>query len=211
MSTSETEILDLWPTKLIRRTFADCEEPNRDLIKHIREMEKGNKSLTTDYRDNNPLEHDRPGANWLRGRINETIIDYLRSIGIDYSVNWSIHAWANVNRMGDYHDSHNHPRCYLSGTYYLKIPTDASARRQRGDVRPNRITFYDPRAGFNMNSIRNDPYVDPEFTVLPEPGLMLMWPSSLMHFVHPNLSDETRISLSFNIVLKWSDDYLPRQ
>jgi len=29
--------------------------------------------------------------------------------------------------------------------------------------------------------------------------------------VHPNLSDETRISLSFNIVLKWSDAYLPQQ
>ena len=39
----------------------------------------------------------------------------------------------------------------------------------------------------------------------------MMWPASLMHFVHPNLADETRISLSFNIVLKWSDDYLPQQ
>jgi hypothetical protein len=33
----------------------------------------------------------------------------------------------------------------------------------------------------------------------------------LMHFVHPNLSDDIRISISFNIILKWSDDYLPQQ
>ena len=126
-------------------------------------------------------------------------------------MNWQIHAWANINRAGDYHDPHNHPHAYLSGTYYLKMPGEGAKKRQRSDVRPNAITFYDPRTGFNMSSIRNDPYVDPELTVMPKPGLLMMWPAALMHFVHPNLSDETRISLSFNIVLKWSDEYLPTQ
>ena len=36
-------------------------------------------------------------------------------------------------------------------------------------------------------------------------------PAFVKHFVHPNLSKQTRISISFNIVLKWSDDYLPDQ
>ncbi len=206
-----TDFIDLFPTKLVRRHLPDFEVPNRDLIKLVREMEKGNKALTTDYRENNPLEYDREGPNWLRAAINETVIDYLREIGIDYSVNWQIHAWANINRQGDYHAPHNHPPAYLSGTYYLKMPGSGAAKRQRSDVRPGCITFYDPRTGFNMSSIKGDPYVDPEYTVFPEPGLLMMWPASLMHFVHPNLADETRISLSFNIVLKWSDDYLPSQ
>jgi uncharacterized protein (TIGR02466 family) len=206
-----TEFIDLFPTKFVKRALPDFEGPNRDLIKHVREMEKANKSLTTDYRENNPLEYDREGPNWLRAQINDTVIQYLKNAGIDYPVNWQIHAWANVNRMGDYHDPHNHPHAYLSGTYYLKMPTDAPKKRHRADVRPNHISFYDPRTGFNMTSIKRDPYVDPEFTVLPEPGLLMMWPGSLMHFVHPNLSEETRLSLSFNVVLKWSDDYLPSQ
>jgi hypothetical protein len=29
--------------------------------------------------------------------------------------------------------------------------------------------------------------------------------------VHPNLSAEPRVSISFNVVLKWSHDYLPAQ
>jgi len=29
--------------------------------------------------------------------------------------------------------------------------------------------------------------------------------------VHPNLSETPRISISFNIVLKWKDEYLPAQ
>ena len=206
-----TEFLDLFPTKMVRAELDDFEAPTQDMIKLIREMEKANKGLTTDYQENNPLEYDRKGPNWLRAQINQTVIAYLQSIGIDYSVNWQIHAWANINRAGDYHDPHNHPHAYLSGTYYLKMPGEGAKKRQRSDVRPNAITFYDPRTGFNMSSIRNDPYVDPELTVMPKPGLLMMWPAALMHFVHPNLSDETRISLSFNIVLKWSDEYLPTQ
>ncbi len=206
-----TEILDLWPTRLVRKTLAACEEPNKGLVKLVMEWDRAAKNLTTDYRDNNPFEVDSGPTNWLREQVNGTMIEYLRATGIDFPVNWQIHGWANVNRRGDYHDPHNHPHCYLSGTYYLKVPTKRPGSRQRSDVRPNAITFYDPRTGFNMQSIRDDPYVEPEFTVLPEPGLLMMWPASLMHFVHPNLSDEKRISISFNIILKWSNDYLPKQ
>jgi hypothetical protein len=38
-----------------------------------------------------------------------------------------------------------------------------------------------------------------------------LWPAFLLHFVHPNLSDEKRVSISFNATLKWSEEYLPRQ
>jgi len=210
MNDFEDGIVDLWPTKLLRRRLADCEEPNRALLKLVRDMDKANKNLTTDYRDNNLLNLDDPATNWLREGVNASIIQYLKTIGIGYGVDWQIHAWANINRLGDYHDSHNHPHCYLSGTYYVKVPTtrDAGSRK---DLRPNHITFYDPRAGVNMLAIKDDPYIDPEFTVLPEPGLLMLWPSFLHHFVHPNLSKETRVSISFNIVLKWSDHYLPGQ
>ncbi len=62
-----------------------------------------------------------------------------------------------------------------------------------------------------MTAIKGDPYVNPEHTVKPEPGMLLMWPAFINHFVHPNLSRQTRVSISFNIMLKWSDDYLPKQ
>jgi len=205
------QITDLWPTKFFQRALVDFEEPNRQLLKLVRDLDKANRNVTTDYRDNNILNMDHPGANWLRGEVNQSVIEYLQLIGIDYSVNWQIHAWANINRKGDYHDAHNHPHAYLSGTYYLKMPAPVKAGRQRSDVRPGHITFYDPRPGINMISINKDPYVDPEHTILPKPGELLLWPAFLNHFVHPNLSDETRISISFNIILKWSDSYLPNQ
>lgn len=211
MTTDQGHVFDLWPTKLYQRTLVDFDAPTRELLKLVRDLDRSNRNVTLDYRDNNLLNMDLAGPNWLRGEVNQSVIDYLSTIGIDYPVNWQIHAWANINRKGDYHDAHNHPHSYLSGTYYLKVPTPSKIGRNRSDVRPGHITFYDPRPGINMNSINNDPYVDPEHTILPQPGQLLMWPAFLNHFVHPNLSDETRISISFNIVLKWSDDYLPTQ
>jgi len=205
------EILDLWPTKIAKKGLSDCQEPNEALLQLVEDWEDCNKSLTTDYRDQNPFEIDSPPTNWLREEVNLAVIEYFQSINIDYAVNWQIHGWANLNRKGDYHDPHNHPQSYLSGTYYVKIPLGTETTNQRSDVRPNCITFYDPRTGFNMQSIKNDPYIEPEYTVLPEPGLLMLWPASLMHFVHPNLSNDIRVSISFNIMLKWSDDYLPEQ
>jgi|GEM_PF-3154148 len=38
---------------------------------------------------------------------------------------------------------------------------------------------------------------------------ILLWPAFLHHLVHPNLSDELRVSISFNVVLRWHASYLP--
>ena len=37
--------------------------------------------------------------------------------------------------------------------------------------------------------------------VRPSAGTLLMWPSPLQHYVHPNLSQEHRISISYNLIM----------
>lgn len=145
---------------------------------------------------------------WLKNCINKSIVDYLKHNGLGYSVNWGIQAWPNINRRGDYHNIHNHPHSYLSGTYYVALPSQYD-QTQRSDTNPGAISFYDPRAQANMLAIRGDAQVDAEHRVMPTPGTLLLWPSFLHHFVHPNLSDELRVSVSYNVVLKWRDEYLP--
>ncbi len=39
-------------------------------------------------------------------------------------------------------------------------------------------------------------------------AVMNLWPASLMHNVYPNMSEEQRISIGFNIVLEWDNRYL---
>ena len=179
------------------------------LLEAIAEREAANPNLTTDYIGEDLLNSDHPALAWLRQCVNRGVIDYARHAGIDYELDWQIQAWANVNRFGDYHNLHNHPHSWLSGTYYVQVPETPRSLPGRSDRNPGAISFFDPRPQANMNAIKGDPQVEAEYRVLPKAGEMMLWPAFLHHLVHPNLADTPRVSISFNIVLKWRDSYLP--
>jgi hypothetical protein len=44
---------------------------------------------------------DHPAVAWLRDCVNRAIADYFRALGIAYQIDWTLHGWANVNRLGD--------------------------------------------------------------------------------------------------------------
>jgi uncharacterized protein (TIGR02466 family) len=208
---SEEGIKRLWPTILLERTLPDTQAANEELVRLIESLDSEHTDLTTDYRSGNFFSLEHAAAAWLKDCVNVTVRDYFQHLGMDYDIRWSLQAWANVNRFGDYHDYHNHPHAYLSGTYYVRVPTRFESLETRNDVRPGRLTLYDPRACANMTAIKGDPYIEPEYTVDPKAGMILLWPAFVNHFVHPNLSKQVRLSVSFNVLLKWSDDYLPSQ
>ncbi len=204
-------VIELWPTRLMQRELPDAGNANPVLSSLILGMDAQAGDLTTDYRRVDILGMEHPAVQWLKQCINKTVIDYLHLQGQRYQATWQLQGWANINRFGDYHDLHNHPHSYLSGTYYINIPQRVEELPGRSDRRPGAISFYDPRPQANMTAIREDPQVEAEHTIQPQSGMLLLWPSFLHHFVHPNLSQEPRISLSFNVVLNWSPDYLPQQ
>lgn len=208
----EQGFLDLWPTLFLQRHLPGHEAANQALAQLVRDLDSRHAELTTDYLRDNLLAGEHPAIAWLRDCINKTVIDYLQRCGMNYAINWTLQGWANINRRGDYHDLHNHPHAYLSGTYYVAVPAHLDKTAQnRGDLRPGCISFYDPRGATNMTAIKGDPQIEAEYTIAPTPGLLLLWPAFIHHFVHPNLSGEERISISYNVILKWSDDYLPEQ
>ncbi|MCK5365199.1 MAG: hypothetical protein KAR22_19605, partial [Gammaproteobacteria bacterium] len=144
--------VSLWPTKILKRTLPDTQAANQALAGFIEDLDRKHRDLTTDYRSDDLFSHDHSGILWLRECVNVTVRDYFRHLGMDYDIRWSLQAWANVNRFGDYHDYHNHPHAYLSGTYYVRVPTEFEALDTRNDVRPGRLTLYDPRACANMTA-----------------------------------------------------------
>jgi uncharacterized protein (TIGR02466 family) len=201
----------LWPTIFLQRSLPGHEAANRVLLQTLMGQDAAQADMTTDYLSGNLFTLEDPALQWLRDCVNKTVIDYFRHLGMDYPINWSLQAWANINRLGDYHDAHNHPRAYLSDTYYVRVPEPGAEIGSRKDLRPGCITFYDPRGAVNMTAIKRDPYIEAEYTLRPAAGTILLWPAFLNHFVHPNLSKEPRVSISFNVVLKWSENYLPEQ
>lgn len=201
----------LWPTLVMRRNLPGEQHANIALAHLIGELDQANPALTTDYRAQDFLAIDHPGPQWLRQCIDVSVRDYLREQGVDPAVTWHSHGWVNVNRLGDYHDPHNHPHAYLSGTYYVQVPRDRATDGNRADLRPGCITLYDARGAVNMTAISGDANVEPEYTIEPTPGLILLWPAFLMHFVHPNLSSRPRLSVSFNVLLDRPRTHLPTQ
>jgi len=198
----------LWPTLFLRRKIENTDAANSELLRLIFDEDRVRPDMTVNYLSDNIFSAKDPAIDWLRQCINKTVADYLQRLSIDYDVDWAIQGWANVNRSGDYHNLHNHPHSYLSGTYYVQMPPDI-VDGNRSDINPGAISFFDPRPQANMNAIKNDGQIDPELRILPEAGLMLLWPSFIHHFVHPNLSEEPRVSISFNVVLKNKEKYLP--
>ena len=205
--------LALWSTLVLQRELPGHEAANALLQELIEAQDAAQPDLTTDYRADNLLALEHPVIGWLRECVNKTAVDYLARCGLDYALEWTLQGWASVNRFGDYHDLHNHPHAYLSGTYYVAVPAQPTRRELpgRGDRTPGAISFYDPRGQANMTAIKGDPQIEAEHLVQPGAGTVLMWPAFLHHLVHPNLAQAPRISISFNLVLKRSEDYLPRQ
>lgn len=198
----------LWPTQIVERHLPGAIQHNPVIASIIHALDSNADNMTTDYQGAGFLNRPEPSIAWLRSEIADTVFGYLNHCGIKYPVKWDVQGWANVNRLGDYHAPHNHGWSYLSGTYYVHQPLTTGSDADRAqDMSPASITFSDPRYGAYRHSLAENPNDQARQTFHPPSGTLLMWPAPLVHYVHPNHSDDPRVSVSFNVILEWSNDY----
>ncbi|MFN4194156.1 MAG: TIGR02466 family protein, partial [Tabrizicola sp.] len=99
--------------------------------------------------------------------------------------------WINILPEGGTHASHIHPHSVISGTTYVAMPEGTSA-----------LKLEDPRLAMMMLApvpMRTAPQELQRFVyVKPAVGEVLLWESWLRHEVPMNMSEEERISVSFN-------------
>ena len=102
--------------------------------------------------------------------------------------NW----WLNVNEKGDFNFRHTHPKCDLSGIWYI---TDNN----------NTLGFEDPMIHTRPCLYKSFPELDLEESVYvnAKAGEIIIFPSDIPHFVEPHPLDTKRVSVSFNINLKY--------
>ncbi len=191
----------VWPTLLIRRQLPGFEQPTASLAAYIAEQEAREADLTARFHEQKLFSADQPALRWLKDQVEQTATAFLRQVGIERPLAWTIMGWYNTNRFGDHHAPHTHPRAYLSGTYYVRVPP-APPVVEDPRAKPGCISFYDPRTAANMITAGAEYDARPEHVVLPSDGTLLMWPSPLQHYVHPNLSQEPRVTISFNLTVR---------
>ena len=102
--------------------------------------------------------------------------------------------WANINPPGGYNAPHIHPNSLFSGVYYVKVPKNSGE-----------LVCNDPRPGIQTTMPTRVKGQPPqglwrEAHLQPLQGRVIVFPSWLWHAVEPNMSNDIRISVSFNFV-----------
>ena len=106
---------------------------------------------------------------------------------------WSVSQYEN-----EYNPSHNHTGCEISGVIYLKTP-DIKGRRKIPSKEGKRDNDGDIAFPYSSECQRNGELLSKGILqVAPSRGLMLIFPSWLLHTVYPFKGDEERRSIAFN-------------
>lgn len=107
-------------------------------------------------------------------------------------------SWVSVKAKGQHHTGHTHPNSIISGVFYFGTP----------DEKTPAIKFHKSTAGINVSYVQTPidhskpggKYSWEEFAIPFIPGVLLLFPSYLVHSVPTNLSENSRYSLAFNVV-----------
>ena len=107
--------------------------------------------------------------------------------------------WANINPPGGYNQPHVHPNAVFSGVYYVKAPPNSG-----------RLVCQDPRPGIqtcmpDRKKEQVPKHLWRDVRIEPKENRAIMFNSWLLHSVEPNMSNETRISVSYNFIQKGFD------
>lgn len=102
----------------------------------------------------------------------------------------AVQAWVMVLGRGGFVAPHDHAGAHWSGVYYATA----------GDGETGALSFLHPVSGVvNVPGLPADPC---EFSIQPEPGLLVVFPAWLRHYVQPYQGTSLRVSLSFNATLR---------
>ncbi len=141
--------------------------------------------------------YKHPEFAWLMQRIleraNEVAVNFSREKRFDDGV-----MWANVNGQYNFNAMHIHADALISGVIYLKVARDDQGL----------IQFFDSREGSPTSYWRCFSQLPEEtemtqgvVTVAPREGDILLFPGWLKHWVTPNLTEDMRVSVSFNLTM----------
>lgn len=196
-------LLLAWPTPILSRQVGTPELQTRlkevILAREAQYPDGINRSLVNGWHSDTDLMSwpDTSIADFGKV-VRYAVVDFLAMMndGQKPAGKATITAWANITRRGGFHRMHTHHSSMISGVFYVDIgQPDPDDTEFNGT-----ICFLDPRIAVEMIQIPGNPFGS-KLKVEPKPGMMLLFPSWLQHFVDPFRGDGTRVSIAFNIAL----------
>jgi uncharacterized protein (TIGR02466 family) len=151
------------------------------------------------YSENKYVLND-PKVDWLKDQVMKALDIYVREVlHVRENINFEMtNSWIVKHDKGDWGQSHIHTNCLLSGVLYLQTNDKSGAIVFNKDVTqqnlfPNAIDIeFEEWNIFNSKRWRFQPKNNQTF----------FFPSSVLHSIEDNESDETRYSIAFNFFPK---------
>lgn len=152
--------------------------------------------LTTFYDDKNFLGNLKDTA--LLDVINKETRKFFKILGYDHNCFIEITSWLQFNQPKSFFVRHDHYGALTSGVLYLQTPPNCGNIMFHNPLEARRVTG----AFFERVKHEENDYNFNHVTYTPVKGDMILFESWLQHSVGQNLSNDNRISISFNI---WAD------
>ena len=157
------------------------------ILKNLEHYKKNNQSVTVSNVGGfqSPEINDPQILKILGNHIVESMKDFTEK-NMTYRL---MNLWINENYKFCYNDYHVHSGSDFSGVYYVKTPKNSG-----------NLVFH-RTSSINYTSLNNffsNEDTNQLFYVEPKKGMLVIFPSLLAHSVRPNLSDDSRVSISFN-------------
>jgi uncharacterized protein (TIGR02466 family) len=141
------------------------------------------------------LLNDRTEFSSIRTFIEDGIKNYIDTVikPKDDVKFYITQSWLNYTKPGEYHHKHDHPNSLLSGVFYFNA-----------DKEKDRIYFYDDKdyQRLKLEATEWNLYNSRSWWYPVGTGDLVIFKSELTHMVDTTVSDQTRISLAFNVFAK---------
>lgn len=141
----------------------------------------------------NIFQSQRPELRQLRDRyILPAVHHYMQTVfgSQSRSVNPAVVGWANLLASGNWQGPHMHPTesNLASGVYYVRMPELKPPEGCIEFLNPHPISVHH---GFT-----------PSRRIVPEEGLLLLFPPFYLHYVHPFVSEQERAIIAFDVLAR---------
>jgi len=98
-------------------------------------------------------------------------------------------SWSVRLRSSGFHTNHTHPRGWISSACYIELPDCMRDPQSREGA----LTFAEP-------GLVTTPPLPPQYTVRPEAGMLVLFPSYFWHGTVPFASEQPRLTVAFDVV-----------
>jgi uncharacterized protein (TIGR02466 family) len=188
----------MFSTPVIIDELEDSEAINAELLEKIGERRKLDEGVV---QSNIGGWHSKQDFQAWSGKSGRKLMNRVLELAREHTVaidggtdmKWSVKGWANVSGPGALNKPHVHGGAFWSAVYYVRAPESESGRLVLHDPRMPALRMYAPSLRFKGAG------TEQVARLQPKSGMIVMFPSWLLHGVDPWEGEGERVSIALNV------------